>query len=139
MKEVLEFFSEGVIVKVENRHDFPSYGFSMHHVEIIGYMKNGEKIKRDIINIADNDPWGGLFLGYSCSFEFDKSYIVKTVMGVLFSPIGNHKFLLRAPTSDFFNIQYARDSKQFIKEYKSRWDISPSYVPIGKLFIFCLL
>ena len=57
-------------------------------------------------------------------------------MGVLFSPIGNHKFLLRAPTSDFFNIQYARDSKQFIKEYKSRWDTSPSYVPIGKLFIF---
>ena len=136
LREVIDLFNEGVIVKVENRHDFPSYGFPTNHVEIIGYIKNGEKVKRDIINVADNDPWDGLFLGVTNSnlFEFDKIYIVKTIVGVLFSPTGNHKLLLRAPAADFSNIKYARDIKQFIKAYESKWNISLSYVPIRSLY-----
>ena len=138
LREVIDLFNEGVIVKVENRHDFPSYGFPTNHVEIIGYIKNGEKVKRDIINVADNDPWDGLFLGVTNSnlFEFDKIYIVKTIVGVLFSSTGNHKLLLRAPAADFSNIKYARDIKQFIKAYESKWNISLSYVPIARLLNF---
>ena len=110
----------GVKIQIENRsqvglHD---YGLPKRHVELIDY-----------INIADNDKWDGLILGYkNHAYEYGTILHTNMIVGVTLVEDGNHKLIFKIPYKrSFNNALYKKELNHYMKKYKMENDLNIKY------------
>ncbi len=110
-KEFLDLISKkkkfSVIIEDRKGLGFKTYGID-NHAEFINYH-----------NPHDNCLWDAVVPGYKNQLPFDKIYITKDIIGVLWLSNGNHKIFVRLNTKNYgFNIKsIEKEIKKFIKNY----------------------
>ena len=110
-KEFLDLISRNSKFKLitENRKElgFKTYGID-NHAEFVNYH-----------NPHDNCLWDAVIPGYKEHLPFNKKYISKKIIGVLWLSNGNHKIFVRLNTLNYgFNKNLIdKQIKNFIKNY----------------------
>jgi len=96
-----------IIIEDRKKFGFRTYGID-NHAEFINYH-----------NPHDNCLWDAVVPGYKEQLPFDKIYITKDIIGVLWLSNGNHKIFVRLNTKNYgFNIKsIEKEIKKFIKNY----------------------
>ena len=122
-KLIQKIRKDGVDIKIENRtiNELYNYGLPKKHVEVLNY-----------INVANNDNWDGLILGYR-NYTYDYETIIHTNMlaGVILVEDGNHKLIFKIPYKrGFNNTIFKRELNNYMRKYSHINNLNIKYCPI---------
>ena len=110
--------TKGVVIKVEDRTPWNHYGFPKNHAEVLDY-----------INSADGDLWDTMIFGYNKPFVYNDHYKTRELLGMIWSPTGNHKLLVKLPyIKGFSEKKFKKDVKKYIKAYKNLNKLNIYYI-----------